>query len=327
MAAARSPARKDEEAWREAATWERLPLDEALRARIAAAVAHRSNLVVAAAARAARAHALADLLPAMLAAWERLFEEAVRRDPRCEGKLALAEAMAALGHASPATWLRGVRHVQAEPVWGGSEDTAGRLRVRCAEALAGLGSAEAWPALADLLADPLPTVRAGAAQVLAQSGGERAELLLRLRLRIGEPERAELMGDYASALVAAAGERALPVVAGLLDGHDPVAADAAALALGEHRGAAALPHLESAWRRPIYAGDRITLLAAIAQLRCAGAAALLLEVLADATPDEERAALAGLRLHRDRPEVVAEVERILAENPDPARDRAWREPG
>jgi hypothetical protein len=327
MAAARSPARKDEEAWREAATWERQPLDEALRARIAAAFSHRSNLVVAAAARAARTHGLAGLLPALLEAWERLFHEPVRRDPRCEGKLALAEALAALGHASPATWLRGVRHVQAEPVWGGSEDTAGRLRVRCAEALAGQGSGEAWPALADLLADPLPTVRAGAAQVLAQVGGERAELLLRLRLRIGEPERGELVGDYASALVAAAGERALPVVAELLAGHDPVEADAAALALGEHRGAAALPFLEAAWRQPLYAGDRATLLAAIAQLRCAGAAALLLEVLADATADQARAALAGLRLHRDRPEVVAGVERILAESPDPARDRAWREPG
>jgi hypothetical protein len=296
-----------------------------LRARIGGALAHRSNLVVAAAARAAAAHALVELLPALLAAWERLFDEAARRDPRCEGKLALAQALSALGHASPATWLRGVRHVQPEPVWGGAEDTAGRLRVRCAEALAGSG--EAWPVLADLLADPLPTVRAGTAQVLAQLGGERAELLLRLRLRIGEPERGELVGDYASALVAAAGERALPVVAELLAGHDPAGADAAALALGEHRGAAALPYLEAAWRQPLFAGDRATLLAAIAQLRCAGAAALLLEVLADATPEQARAALAGRRLHRDRPEVVAGVERILAESPDPARDRVWREPG
>ena len=82
-------------------------------------------------ARAAEIVAEWELAPfelALIAAFDRFLPDAVRRDPTCAAKIAIAEALNRLESREAELFLRGVRHVQPEPVWGGREDTAARLR-------------------------------------------------------------------------------------------------------------------------------------------------------------------------------------------------------
>ena len=55
--------------------------------------------------------------------------------PQCWAKNALAQTLAAFDYQDKELFLAGMRHVQLEPVWGGSSDTAGPLRGLCALAL------------------------------------------------------------------------------------------------------------------------------------------------------------------------------------------------
>src|SRR5579863_862264 len=99
------------------------------------ALPDRVNLVVAKAAKIAAQRQERELIPDLLRAFDRLFEKPVERDPQCWGKNAIAKALVDLEHRESAAYLRGVRHIQMEPVWGGQEDTASTLRGTCLLAL------------------------------------------------------------------------------------------------------------------------------------------------------------------------------------------------
>ena len=43
----------------------------------------------------------------------------VKTDPQCWAKNAIVKALKDLNHDDPAVFLRGIEHVQMEPVWGG----------------------------------------------------------------------------------------------------------------------------------------------------------------------------------------------------------------
>src|SRR5437762_10382692 len=62
------------------------------------ALADRVNLVVAKAANLAADLDLRDLIPDLLRAFDRLMEDAVKRDPQCWGKNAVAKALKQLEH-------------------------------------------------------------------------------------------------------------------------------------------------------------------------------------------------------------------------------------
>src|ERR1022692_1054910 len=81
------------------------------------ALADRVNLIVAKAAKIAAERQLHDMLPDLLTAFGRLFEKPVARDPQCWGKHAISQALAAMEYRQAAVFLRGLRHVQLEPVW------------------------------------------------------------------------------------------------------------------------------------------------------------------------------------------------------------------
>ncbi|HAT09420.1 MAG TPA: hypothetical protein DCS97_02230 [Planctomycetes bacterium] len=278
-----------------------------------AALADRSSLVVAAAARAAAKHGLDGLQTDLLAALDRHYCDPVENDPQCHAKSALVEALAALGHLAAATYLRAARHRQPEPVWGGREDSAARLRISAAEALSRNGSPDLYRILAEHLADPSPEVRSAAARLTGEVGGERGALLLTLRLHLPEPE-ADLVGDYAAGLLAADGAAAVPPVAALLDHADPVIVGGVALALGASRLPEAYAPLAAALDGVLRCAQRADLLAAIALLRCSEAAERLLQALADG--GEDAVAAAGhLRLYRDRPEVMQRARVLAAGHP------------
>ncbi len=75
-------------------------------------------------------------LPDLLAAFRRFLADP-SKDKGCLAKIAIAEALTRLEHEEAEIFLEGIRHMQREPVWGGTEDTAAWLRGLCAIGLAG----------------------------------------------------------------------------------------------------------------------------------------------------------------------------------------------
>lgn len=98
------------------------------------ALGSRYNLIVAKSADLAREFRLQQLMPCLLTAFDRFFENPEKSDPQCWAKNALSRALAAFGHQDAGTFLRGMRHIQMEPVWGGRSDTAGTLRTESLQA-------------------------------------------------------------------------------------------------------------------------------------------------------------------------------------------------
>src|SRR5947199_34262 len=87
------------------------------------ALTNGNNFIVAKAADLAREFQLTQLTPDLLTAFDRFFNDAGKTDPQCWAKNALSRALAAMEHQDEEIFLRGMRHIQMEPVWGGQSDT------------------------------------------------------------------------------------------------------------------------------------------------------------------------------------------------------------
>jgi hypothetical protein len=213
------------------------------------ALSHRNNFLVAKAAKLVAEADLVALLPDVLTAFDRFFIDAEKADPQCWAKNALSKAMVKLEYRQRDAYLRGMRHRQMEPVWGGQSDTAGALRGTCTHALVdcpGISDADLLIALLEPLTDTDKTVRMEAARAIAQVGGVGAALLLRLRAMMvpalrGQDEP-EVQGAVYAALLALEGNSAVALVAQSLEEGDDTSGEAA-FALAELRTPEALSAL------------------------------------------------------------------------------------
>ncbi|MDX2239271.1 MAG: hypothetical protein NW224_01195 [Leptolyngbyaceae cyanobacterium bins.302] len=106
-------------------------------------------------------------IPELVSACDRFLVNAKESDPGCRAKQAISEALYRLQYSDKAPFLKGIRHVQAEPVWGGKVDTAPTLRGTCALGLVRMNYPLVMVELRDLLADPEPEARIGAARAIA----------------------------------------------------------------------------------------------------------------------------------------------------------------
>src|SRR5215831_14069069 len=95
------------------------------RARIEKALESKSNLVAAKAAKIADETRVGDLVPKLAAAFDRFLQKG---DKGCAALNALARALVNLDYEDDELFRRGMKHVQMEPVYGGSEDVAAELR-------------------------------------------------------------------------------------------------------------------------------------------------------------------------------------------------------
>ncbi len=218
-------------------------LDAESIALIKKSLANRSNYLVAKAARLVEDAALIDLVPDLIVAYDRFFANAEKTDPQCWAKNALSRALSKLECRDKNVFLRGLRHHQMEPVWGGTSDSAGTLRANCAHALIGCDGLDSQSLLVLLLGplvDKDKSVRVEAVRALAQLG-ELAVPVLRLRALI-PGEDAEVLGQCFSALIAVERDDAIPFVAGFLEAGDDGAGEAA-FALAETHSAEALAAL------------------------------------------------------------------------------------
>ena len=225
----------------------------------------------------------------------RMLDDPAKRDPGCRAKTSIVKALYRCDVRAEATFVAGVGHVQREPVFGGSVDTAAELRGTSAMALVVARHPRVFVELALLLADPERVARVAAARAIAASGDrEIGEPLLRLRLAIGELDP-EVLTEIDTALLELCDDDAIPLVAAKLHAPDASVAEAAALALGGSRRPAALPHLVRCLEAPAVFGARGRVLAlAIALLRTDEAWSYLLQRIEAGERGEAEDAIAAL---------------------------------
>jgi len=279
------------------------PASPASLAELRGALTGKSSHAAARAAKIAGECEVAGVVPEMLAAFERYFEEP---DPGCSAKSALAEALYRLGHEDPPPFLRGIRHVQMEPVFGGRVDVAVDLRGACALGLARMGYRDALVELADLLADAVPAARISAARAIAYRGGEDGSPVLRLKALVGD-EEPTVVSECLSALLRIS-PTSLGFAAGFLRTRGPVIAEAAALALGDSRLPAAFECLRD-WARDVAgtSAERVAFIA-LATLRREEALDHLLTVVRSGSSRSAERALEALALYRGDEALRARVD-------------------
>jgi hypothetical protein len=299
-------------------------LDAEAVALIRKSLGNRSNLLVAKAARLVEDNSLTDLVPDLLVAYDRFFTNAEKTDPQCWAKNALSRALSKLECRDKEVFLRGLRHHQPEPTWGGRSDSAGTLRANCAHALFGcdgLTNQDLLVLLLDPLVDQDKAVRVEAVRALAQLG-ETAVPVLRLRALIAG-EDAEVLGQCFSALLAIERDAAIPFVTGFLEALDDPAGEAA-FALAETRSPVALAALLK--RQKEFADEWFSgvLLSAIALTRLPEAVDFLIGLI-EREEREAARAIEALGRAATSDELRARLERAVETTRSPKLLKALRE--
>ncbi|PSN17387.1 hypothetical protein C7271_17985 [filamentous cyanobacterium CCP5] len=285
-------------------------------------IASRYGIAVAQAARLVSEFEIHSLMPELAAAFDRFLVKAKDRDPGCRAKQAIADALYRLDYYDAELFLKGIRYVQWEPVWGGQVDTAPKLRGTCALGLVRMNYPAVMVELADLLADPEPEARIGAARAVAYSENPLGVALLRLRIKVGDSPT--VLGECAAALLKLAATDTLPLIEAFLeagrkesDSRESIeTAEVMALVLGESRLPEALLLLQAWWQRTTHPELRQTGLLAIASLRRDEALEFLLQLLREGSAKDARAALAALELYRSDDFLWPRVAAILEQRSD-----------
>jgi HEAT repeat protein len=283
------------------------------------ALAQRNNYLVAKAADLVREFRLPELIPELLAAFDRCFADPLKTDPQCWAKNALSRALASLEFQDAAVFLRGMRHIQLEPVWGGHSDTAATLRATCALTLVAcrsLPEKDLLTYLLELFADKDKSVRVEAVRAVEQVGSPSAALLLRLRAILAGDEP-EVLGACYSGILHLDGTAAIPWVSRFLAAGDDAAAEAA-LAIAADRSPQAFValrerflHVHDPWFQSI-------LLSAIGLTRQQEALDFLLHLVRTESPHAEAAIDAILR-SLPSPEIIQQLESMVSGKPRLAR--------
>jgi len=279
----------------------------------------RHNLPAARAAQAAGQHRLVVLIPELTNAFSYFLSDPQKRDPLCAAKAAIAEALDRLDCGDADVFLRGLRHVQMEKVWGGTTDTAAQLRARSAAALVRLDHPDRYRFLAELLFDSCPEARRGAVQAAAFAGGDVAEILLRVKAEMGDKDLS-IIGDCLTALLQLAPDASVEFVARRLQSPAPQLREFAALALGEARVPGGFEFLQSAIVGVTNQAEFRTLALAMALYRTSEAFESLVAFLKEKPLALASAALEALELYRHDHDLWQKVTETSAR-------RGLREPG
>jgi hypothetical protein len=170
----------------------------ALRMGLQSALHDDSNVIVAKAAVVAANRYVTDIVPDLLAAYDRLFVNGPQVDRSALGKQAIVQALKDLDYRDPAPFSRGLQYY--ERTWG--FDSAAGLRATCAHALVAcdIDGLKRYELLIDHLVDPERTVRREVVRAIAQVGSSESVLLLRLKAVTGDAD-AEVIGECFVALL------------------------------------------------------------------------------------------------------------------------------
>ncbi len=301
-------------------------------AQLKKALADPIGLIVGKAADAVATLRLGELVPDMVSAYDRLFEQSVKRDAQCSGKLAIAKALRQLDYTESAPFVSGLYYQQWEPVWGTETDTAGPLRSECS-----LGVLQCTDLLRDDkllhltrgLTDALAAVRLDVARALEEVGGRESILLLRLKARMGDKD-STVTGQAFHSLLGVEGAAAIPFVNEFIEQRgwpvkDQEVSEAAALALGTSRLREGLELLTTCWNNRLH--QRIqgeVILRAISSSRQETALDFLIAIIRDGRQVEAIAAVDALGLHRDSESIRARVLEAIEEQDNPEMAAAFQ---
>jgi len=277
------------------------------------ALTDRSNIMIAEAAKTAAEMRASELIPDLLHAYARVFENPAKTDPKCWAKTAIAQTLTTLDYEDSSPFVRGLSHVQMEPVWGGQEDTAGLLRSACILALpqcTDLRRSEIFRLLIDALRDPAGPVRTDAVRAIEQMNGEEAQLLLRLKARLGDP-LSEVTGKVFDAVLQLESEKGLVFVAEFLKSTDGEIRDEAALAIGSSRQPGAADLLITEWNNTMNASFRSVLLRAISSSRAETGLEFLLSLIREGPRLPAQSALDALQLHSESADIQERTEKAI----------------
>jgi HEAT repeat protein len=288
------------------------------------ALANKNNFIAAKASDLVRGFELTQLTPDLLTAFDRYFEDPVKTDPQCWAKNAISRALAAFEHQDAAVFLRGMKHVQPEPSYGGASDSAGTLRATCALALVqcrSLPEADLLAHLVDLFADKERGVRLEVARAIEQVGSSSAALLLRLGAVLGSNpnsrnplqdsnEEPEVLGACYSGILRIEGVSAIPWISRFLDSASDSAPDAA-LAIAETHSPEGFEVLRDRFAEEHDPEFRSVLLTAIAFTRQDAAIEFLLNLVRSESLQAEAAVEAVLRAAPSA-DVIKRLEDLVA---------------
>ncbi len=276
------------------------------------ALRNRNNYLVSKASAIAADFNLSDLLPDLLAAFDRFLVDPAKSDPQCWAKTALAKALKDLGHRDAQVYLLGIVHIQPEPGWGGSADSAATLRGTCALALVDcpLDDLEILSHLLNVLADPEKPVRIDAARAISQLGRMEGGLLLRLKLLLGDSEP-EVMGECFNALQSLTPHDSVPFIGRFLKSMDEDVRLEAAAALTQSREPEAMGLLKNFWRDRLSRELRGALVSALGGSPLPEAAEFLLSIVADESDELAARALDALAASRFRAEMQERIADVI----------------
>lgn len=298
------------------------------------ALSNGNNFMAAKAADLVRQFQLTQLTPDLLAAFDRFFEDAVKSDPQCWAKNAISRALAAFEHQDAAVFLRGMKHTQLEPSYGGASDSASTLRATCALALVqcrSLTEPELLTHLIELMSDKDKSVRVEAIRAIENVNSAAAALLLRLRAILSpqlnsrmQEEEPEALGACYSAILRIEGPKSIPWIAQFLSASDDRAAEAA-LAIAATHSAQAFAVLRDRLAKEHDPWFSSVLLSAIALTRQDAAQEFLLDQVRTESPQAEAAIEALLRAAPSE-EIIKRLEALVAGNPRLSRALATHRP-
>ena len=274
-----------------------------------------SSHLAAAAARIVGEFEMDELEDCLVQAFGRFMDNPVKTDKGCVAKKAIAEALFQMRSHQEDLFLRGVRHVQMEPVYGGKEDTAAELRYVSAMGLVNTGYPDVMLELAHLLADNVLDARIGAVRAIAYARQDAGVPLLRFKALMGD-EDARVIYESFRTLLDLSPEGSLSFVASFFDHQDPAVAESAALALGESRLPEALDVLVEGWDNTLDQDLRRFLLLAIAMLRYDKAINFLLSLIENKSQGIAQDAIAALEMYQDDEQVWGRVQAIVDSRED-----------
>ena len=278
------------------------------------ALGDASNFVVAEAAEIAGEERIDELALDLAKAFDRFLENPIKTDKLCRAKIAIVEALNKNEFGDEDFYLRGVKYVQMEPVWGGSVDAAIPIRVACAFGLVRIRHRGVMASLVDMLASAEKGERAGAAQALAYSGTEAAGLLLRLKVRLGDPEP-EVISECFDGILELGGVAAIPFVAEFLSSPNEAIQEAALLALGSSRKLEAFDILKEFAEEDPGRLQSVALMA-LALLRQPRATDYLVEQISNESRAIATSALEALAVHRFDPKLRDRVAAAVSKTRD-----------
>jgi len=304
-----------QESLKEISELRRNPFDESNIEKLHQALDDKRNHVVAAVAEIAGEARMVELEQALVEAFDRFMLDPVKLDPGCGAKAAIAEALYRMDAYQEELFLQGIRYIQLEPVYGGREDTAAKLRVASAMGLVGMGYYGAMVELAHLLADIELDARMGAIRAIANSRQDAGIPLLRYKALMGDEDPRVLLECF-KALLAISPEPSLAFVGGFLEDENVAVCEAAAVALGESQLEGAFELLKTSLENVLDSGLRRIEMLAMAMLRDEEAIEFLLTVLAEESQSTAEDALFALEMYRDDRAIWNRVEKIAATRND-----------